>query len=43
LEDLIGSPEPRSFPAFLQGCELLPKGEILGGQLGAIAEGGLDE
>ena len=36
-------PQPRSFPAFLQRRELLPKGEVLGGQLGAIAEEGSDE
>jgi len=42
-EDPIAFPQLWSFRAFLQDRELLPQGEVLGGQPGAIAKEGSDE
>ena len=36
-EDPVALPEPRPFRALLQDRDLLPEGEVLGGQLGAIS------
>ena len=36
-EDPVAFPEPRPFRALLQIRSLLPQGEVLGGQLGAIS------